>query len=308
MNKLAATLLSLAALAAIPASANAQSSTTVRITNQNSNKALTASGGSVTQATFTGRTAQKWDMFSVGNVGGSKVAFRYRSRSTGHCLDIDGRSGRAVVLRPCSTTKFSQQWVRDFAQNTTFLASVNRSAAWRCRSATAPSSAARRSSRSSTPAGRTRSGASSASEDGPGMKPTARGVVMGGRQERPQERSMTQRRHRAARRLLTGGVLAAGLIAATTATAHAAVTASFANGALTVTGDNLDNNVAVSRNAAGQILVNGGAVAVIGGTPTVANTAAIKVFGLGGNDVLTLSEVNGALPRRTSSAAAATTC
>ena len=63
-----------------------------------------------------------------------------------------------------------------------------------------------------------------------------------------------------------------------------------------MTGDNLDNNVAISRNAAGNILVNGGAVAVIGGTPTVANTATIKVFGLGGNDVLTLSEVNGALP------------
>jgi len=108
---------------------------------------------------------------------------------------------------------------------------------------------------------------------------------------------MTQRRNRAARRLLTGGALAAGLLAATTASAQAAVTASFSNGALTVTGDSLDNNVAVSRNAAGQILVNGGAVAVIGGTPTVANTSVIKVFGLGGNDVLTLSEVNGALPK-----------
>ena len=108
---------------------------------------------------------------------------------------------------------------------------------------------------------------------------------------------MTQRRNRAARRLLTGGALAAGLLAATTASAQAAVTASFANGALTVTGDSLDNNVAVSRNAAGQILVNGGAVAVIGGTPTVANTSLIKVFGLGGNDVITLSEVNGALPK-----------
>ena len=129
MNKLAATLLSLAALAAIPASANAQSSTAVRITNQNSSKALTVSrrlGDPV--HLHAARTAQKWDMFSVGNVGGSKVAFRYRSSRRGQCLDIDGQgSGRAVVLRTCSTTKFSQQWVRDFAQNTTFLASVNRS-------------------------------------------------------------------------------------------------------------------------------------------------------------------------------------
>jgi Ca2+-binding RTX toxin-like protein len=104
------------------------------------------------------------------------------------------------------------------------------------------------------------------------------------------------RQRRTARRVLAGGVLAAGLMAATTASAHAAVTASFSAGALSVTGDTLDNNVAISRNAAGQILVNGGAVAVIGGTPTVANTSAIKVFGLGGNDTLTLSEVNGALP------------
>ena len=54
-----------------------------------------------------------------------------------------------------------------------------------------------------------------------------------------------------------------------------AVTSSFSPnaGILTVFGDNLDNTIAVSRNAAGKILVNGGAVAVSGGTPTVANTA-----------------------------------
>ena len=44
-----------------------------------------------------------------------------------------------------------------------------------------------------------------------------------------------------------------------------AVTASFsaATGVLTVFGDNLGNNIVVSRDAAGQILVNGGAVAVL---------------------------------------------
>ncbi len=68
-------------------------------------------------------------------------------------------------------------------------------------------------------------------------------------------------------------------------------------GVLTVTGDALDNNIVVSRNAAGAILVNGGAVAVRGGTPTVANTSLISVFGLAGNDSLSLSETNGALPR-----------
>ena len=68
-----------------------------------------------------------------------------------------------------------------------------------------------------------------------------------------------------------------------------AVTASFsaATGILSVLGDNLDDNIAISRNAAGRILINGGAVAVVGGTPTVANTGLIRAFGLGGNDTIT---------------------
>ena len=76
-----------------------------------------------------------------------------------------------------------------------------------------------------------------------------------------------------------------------------AVTASFLSVArmLSVFGDSLDNNIEVSRNA-GNILVNGGAVAVQGGTPTVANTELIQVFGQAGNDVITLNESNGALP------------
>ena len=78
-----------------------------------------------------------------------------------------------------------------------------------------------------------------------------------------------------------------------------AITASFAagTGVLTITGDALDNSITVSRDAAGKLLVNGGAVAVLGGTPTVANTTLIQALGLGGNDTITLSEVNGALPR-----------
>jgi len=105
------------------------------------------------------------------------------------------------------------------------------------------------------------------------------------------------RRNRAARRLLTGAAVAASFAAATAATAQAAVTSSFSAGVLTVNGDSLDNTITISRNAAGQILVNGGAVSVIGGTPTVANTSTIQVFGLGGNDTISLSEVNGALPK-----------
>ena len=77
-----------------------------------------------------------------------------------------------------------------------------------------------------------------------------------------------------------------------------AITATFVstNGLLTISGDGLDNTITTSRDAAGQILVNGGAVAVQGGTPTVANTSLIQVFGQDGADALTLSEVNGALP------------
>jgi Ca2+-binding RTX toxin-like protein len=77
-----------------------------------------------------------------------------------------------------------------------------------------------------------------------------------------------------------------------------AVTASFNPSAKTLSalGDNLSNNITLSRDAAGKILVNGGAVAIKGGTSTVANTALIQAFGQGGDDVITLSETNGALP------------
>src|SRR5688572_8811850 len=76
-----------------------------------------------------------------------------------------------------------------------------------------------------------------------------------------------------------------------------AVTSTFNSGQLSVIGDALENNVAVSRDAAGNLLVNGGAVATAGGTPTVANTSQVQAFGLAGNDVITINETNGALPR-----------
>jgi Ca2+-binding RTX toxin-like protein len=109
---------------------------------------------------------------------------------------------------------------------------------------------------------------------------------------------MTQRgtKGRRTRRLVASSVLAAGAMAAMAVPANAAVTASFSTGTLSVNGDSLANTITVSRNAAGTILVNGGAVTVVGGTATVANTSKIQVFGLGGNDVITISEVNGALP------------
>ena len=77
-----------------------------------------------------------------------------------------------------------------------------------------------------------------------------------------------------------------------------AVTATFsaAQGVLTVIGDANDNTIVVSRDAAGSILVNGGGVAIQGGTATVANTSLIQVFGQDGNDKISLDETNGALP------------
>lgn len=116
---------------------------------------------------------------------------------------------------------------------------------------------------------------------------------------------MQEKTHRArhdwrikARHVLAGTALTAGLLAGTAGTANAAVLSTFSpgTGQLTVFGDSVDNSIELSRNAAGTILVNGGAVQVVGGTPTVANTARIQAFGQGGNDSLTLNEANGALP------------
>jgi Ca2+-binding RTX toxin-like protein len=77
-----------------------------------------------------------------------------------------------------------------------------------------------------------------------------------------------------------------------------ATIASFSPGAglLSEFGDNLDNTIVTSRDAAGNILINGGAVPVQGGQPTVANTQLIQIFGQGGNDTIRLDESNGALP------------
>jgi len=69
-----------------------------------------------------------------------------------------------------------------------------------------------------------------------------------------------------------------------------------ANGLLTATGSSGKDTITFSRDAAGNLLTDGGSVPVAGGTPTVANTSLIEAFGLGGNDTITLDETNGALP------------
>src|SRR5262249_20878116 len=67
-------------------------------------------------------------------------------------------------------------------------------------------------------------------------------------------------------------------------------------GLLSERGDGVDNTIVTSRDAAGQLFVNGGSVPIVGGQATVANTAMIQVFGQGGNDTIALDESNGALP------------
>lgn len=67
-------------------------------------------------------------------------------------------------------------------------------------------------------------------------------------------------------------------------------------GELIVFGDEQDNTIEVSRNVAGALSVNGGAVRIVGSTATVANISRIQIIGGGGNDTLSLNETNGVLP------------
>src|ERR1700748_1097569 len=67
-----------------------------------------------------------------------------------------------------------------------------------------------------------------------------------------------------------------------------------ATGLLTVIGDAADNTIVTSRDQAGSIHING--VNTVGGTPTVANTSLIQIFGQGGNDTLSVNDANGAMP------------
>src|SRR5262249_6812605 len=68
-------------------------------------------------------------------------------------------------------------------------------------------------------------------------------------------------------------------------------------GVLAVMGTPKGDTITVSRDAAGNLLVNGGAVPIQGPTPTIANTSLMELFGLAGDDNLALDEANGALPR-----------
>ena len=67
-------------------------------------------------------------------------------------------------------------------------------------------------------------------------------------------------------------------------------------GVLTITGDNGDNALTAGRDAAGNILVNGGAIPIKGGVPTVANTSRIRILGLNGKDILFIDDSSGPMP------------
>ena len=72
------------------------------------------------------------------------------------------------------------------------------------------------------------------------------------------------------------------------------VTANFsaATGTLTIVGDENDNEIEVTLDDDGNILVNNGEVAIQGDTPTDQNTTNIVAQGLGGNDLISLNNFN----------------
>src|SRR3954471_15552812 len=76
------------------------------------------------------------------------------------------------------------------------------------------------------------------------------------------------------------------------------LSAVFANGILTIIGDDRDNALTAARDIAGTILVFivGNPRTVAGGLRTVGNTSLIRMLGLNGNDVLLIDDSNGAMP------------
>src|SRR5215472_15543532 len=70
-----------------------------------------------------------------------------------------------------------------------------------------------------------------------------------------------------------------------------AIKANFTAGLLSVTGDNADDAIAITRDAAGQILINGGAIPVEGAQPSLTNATRIVVVGGNGNDTISLDNI-----------------
>ena len=75
------------------------------------------------------------------------------------------------------------------------------------------------------------------------------------------------------------------------------ISASFSagTGTLSEAGDHQGNTITTSRDLTGNILVNGGAVPIVG-QPTTANTTQIVATGGEGDDTISLDQTNGSLP------------
>lgn len=67
-------------------------------------------------------------------------------------------------------------------------------------------------------------------------------------------------------------------------------------GQLRILGDAEDDPIVISRTADGTLLVNGGAVDIVGGPATIDTTTRILTRGRNGDDQIVLDETNGALP------------
>jgi Ca2+-binding RTX toxin-like protein len=73
-----------------------------------------------------------------------------------------------------------------------------------------------------------------------------------------------------------------------------AIKANFTAGLLSVTGGSGDDAIAITRDAAGQILINGGAISAQSaqeGQPTLTNATGIVVVGGNGNDTISLDNI-----------------
>ena len=110
-------------------------------------------------------------------------------------------------------------------------------------------------------------------------------------------------RRRKAGSLIIGGLASAsamGLASTSADSAHAASGRGvFTLGVLTVIGDAQDNTIVdLARRGRQRSWSTVARCAILGGTPTVANTRSIIVLGVGGNDMLTIDEANGACRRR----------
>ena len=111
----------------------------------------------------------------------------------------------------------------------------------------------------------------------------------------PRSRPSRRRRGSTAAMVGVGALVGLSTLNVLTAgAAHAASTVTFADGVLTIDGDNASNSLNVSSTGAGLITLNG--VVVLGGQATLGNVEVIAMDGGAGNDTLRIDETNGTMP------------